>query len=156
MEEQPADGAEDPGPGPAAGPAPDGPEARALAAEADEIRRLVEAGAGSPEDLRILAARIRDHRAREEALWRAQVKPQLVKARKGTFALGHLREPKATEPTSGRSSLVVGAVLLVGVLLVVLLAASTSIVLLLVPILALLGYAWWQGRQGPSTGPPPG
>ncbi|MFP5255558.1 MAG: hypothetical protein ACLGI8_06870 [Acidimicrobiia bacterium] len=54
-----------------------------LAAEAAELRRLVEAGASSPEELRALAARLREHRQREEARWRAEVKPQLVRQGKG-------------------------------------------------------------------------
>ncbi len=146
MDDQPGEPAEDPAPARAA--APDGPEARALAHEAEEIRRLVEAGAGSPEDLRLLAARIREHRAREEALWRSQVKPQLVKARKASFSLGRSAPAPAGRAPAQRNAGVGGA-LLAAALLVVVLAATTTIAVLVVPLVGLLAYAWWQGRQGP-------
>lgn len=54
-----------------------------LAAEAAEVRQLVEAGASSPEELRALAARLKELREREEARWRSEVKPALLKEKKG-------------------------------------------------------------------------
>lgn len=54
-----------------------------LAAEAAEVRRLIEAGASSPEELRALAARLRELREREEARWRSEVRPALVKKGRG-------------------------------------------------------------------------
>lgn len=85
MQEGPSGGQDQPGapepiPSEAAGP---GADTDPLAAEAAELRRLVEAGASSPEELRALAARLREHRQREEARWRAEVKPKLVKQGKG-------------------------------------------------------------------------
>ena len=106
MDEAPEPDAEMPGaPGPRGGdPAPTGdgpglvgqplvgPEAEALAAEAADIRRLVDAGAGSPEELRALAERLRAHRAREDALWRAQVKPTL-KPKRASIGTPRLAAP---------------------------------------------------------------
>jgi hypothetical protein len=160
MDEQPpsdADPPDAPGPAPDGGPGtpePEAPEARALAAEAQEIRRLIDAGAGSPEELRQLAERLRVHREREDAMWRAEVKPALVKSRKGTFSLGHLRSDKPAPPTPAqphRSSLVAGLGLLGMVVVVVLLASASSILWLVVPVAAVLAYAWWHGTQGSSS-----
>jgi hypothetical protein len=131
------------------GPTPEGPEARALAMEAEEIRRLVDAGAGSPEAIRELAARLREHRGREEALWRAQVKPGLVKEGKGRLR-GHRNEGPAAKPestsTSASNALVLGLVLL-ALVLVVVVAANTSVWLLVLPLVALIAWAWQQGRD---------
>ncbi|MFZ6004187.1 MAG: hypothetical protein ACOYXM_09670 [Actinomycetota bacterium] len=138
-------GVEPSGAGLAAGPPREGPEARALAEEADEIRRLVEAGAGSPEALRQLAARLREHRAREEALWRAQVKPALVKEGKGRLR-GHGKPLPSAQETSSSNAMVLGLVLL-GLVLVVVIAANTTVWLLVLPLLALIGWAWYQGRD---------
>jgi uncharacterized protein YoaH (UPF0181 family) len=126
----------------------DGPHARALEAEAEEIRRLVEAGASTPEAIRELAARLREHREREEALWRAEVKPGLVKEGKGRLR-GHGR-PAASKPeVSASNSLWLGLVL-VGLVIVVLVAANTTVWLLVLPVLGLIAWAWRQGRD--STG----
>jgi uncharacterized protein YoaH (UPF0181 family) len=126
-----------------------GPEATALAMEAEEIRRLVDAGAGSPEAIRELAARLREHRAREEALWRAEIKPVLAKAGKGRFR-GHgasVSEPAPTRAESSMSnSLILGLVLL-GLVLVVVIAANTTVWLLVLPLVALIAWAWHQGRD---------
>lgn len=65
-----------------------------LSAEAEEIRRLVEAGASSPEELRALAARLRELREREEARWRSEVRPALVKKGRGRL----LRRQPAPPP----------------------------------------------------------
>jgi uncharacterized protein YoaH (UPF0181 family) len=172
MDERPGEGPEQPDPsgrgeegdepvGAPAGPvsdAPTGPaapeeeltpEARALAEEAAEIRRLVEEGAGSPEAIRALAARLREHRAREEELWRTAVKPALVKEGKGRLR-GHPR-PAPVEPLvpghdkSSQLAWVGGGLLFVVV--TVILAANTSVWVLLLPVLALLGWAWYQGRD---------
>jgi hypothetical protein len=143
----------DPVPDPPAGPAATGasegdPIARALADEAAEIRRMVEAGAGSPEAIRELAERLREHRAREEALWRAEVKPALVKQGRGRLRRS---DGPAPPPEQVRSSqalwLGLGLLALVAVVVV---AASTSVWLLLLPVLALLVWAWSQGRDGPD------
>ncbi|MGQ0831223.1 MAG: hypothetical protein ACT4OV_06050 [Microthrixaceae bacterium] len=127
---------------------PGGPEARALEAEAEEIRGLVDAGAGSPEALRELAARLREHRAREEALWKTEVKPALVKENKGRLR-GHRRsEPIERERTP--SNLPALALVLLGLLGVVAVAASTSFWTLVVPLVGLLAWAWHQGRTPPE------
>lgn len=128
--------------------------AAALAAEEAEVRRLVEAGAQTPEELRALAERLRVLREREDALWRDAVKPSLVKAGKGRLTLGGRAQPGGDPTTPGGSAsqtLALGVGLLGLVLLVVLLAAGGSFLVILVPVVALLAYAWWQGRQGGST-----
>jgi uncharacterized protein YoaH (UPF0181 family) len=125
------------------------PAEQALAEEAAEIRRLVEEGAGSPEAIRALAARLREHRAREEELWRTAVKPALVKEGKGRLR-GHAK-PTAVDPTDqgltrSAQSMWLGVAML-GLVLVVVVAANTSVWVLLLPVLALLGWAWYQGRD---------
>ena len=156
MDDQQSADAEGPGPSgpgeadalrPIVDPALGGPEAHALAAEAQEIRRLVEAGAGSPEELRALAERLRAHRAREDALWRAQVKPTLKVKRGGLPRAGTAPEAPAGPTGSPRQSLVLGLGLLGLVGLVVLLAASSSVIWVLLPVVAVLAAAWWQGKQ---------
>jgi hypothetical protein len=134
-------------PRPRIGPTLQGSEADALAAEADEIRRLVDAGAGSPEELRVLAERMRAHRAREEALWRAQVKPTL-RAKRG-LPVGRPVDAAGTPraPSAPRQTLLLGLGLLGAVIVVVLLAASSSIVWVLLPVVGVLAVAWWQGKQ---------
>lgn len=173
----------------------EGGAADPLAAEAAELRRLVDAGAGTPEELRALAARLRDHRQREEAAWRSAVKPHLVKSGRGRLrrpppppAVPPLPElgqpippppgfpaersveisPPATPPAVGgppswlptdvgppvagggaanaSRALWIGLGLLAMVGLAVL-AARTTVWVLLLPLLALLGWAWAQGRD---------
>jgi hypothetical protein len=113
---------------------------------------MVEAGAGSPEAIRALAARLREHRAREEELWRTAVKPALVKEGKGRLR-GHPKaapvEPADTTPmASSQGWWLVGA--LVAVLVVVIIAAQTSFWVLVLPVIALLAWAWQQGRSSTS------
>ncbi|MEO7429143.1 MAG: hypothetical protein ABIY48_07135 [Acidimicrobiales bacterium] len=122
-----------------------GPEAQALALEAEEIRRLVEAGAGTPDALRELAARLREHRAREEALWRAEVKPALVRENKGR--LRGQGKPAPTKQESSTSNMLMLGLVLLGLVLVVVIAANTSVWLLVLPIVALVAWAWYQGRD---------
>ena len=129
------------------------PAQRALAEEAAEIRRMVEEGAGSPEAIRELAARLREHRAREEELWRTAVKPALVKEGKGRLR-GHAKPASSEEPASQGLSRSAQSVWLgvgmLGLVLVVVVAANTSVWVLLLPVLALLAWAWQQGRDSTS------
>ena len=164
MDERPGEGPELPDPlgggeggEPSDGTPAGGEEARELtpaeqelAEEAAEIRRLVEEGAGSPEAIRALAARLREHRAREEELWRTAVKPALVKEGKGRLR-GHAKPAAPVEPASegltrSQQSLWLGVAML-GLVVVVVVAANTSVWVLLLPVLALLAWAWHQGRD---------
>jgi hypothetical protein len=123
----------------------------ALADDQDEVLRLVDQGASSPEDLRVIAERMRERREREDAIWAAQVKPGLIQARKGRLRLSDLRRETAMEhdDRSQRSFLlaVAGAAL---VALVVLSALKLSIVVLAIPVIAFLGYAFWLGLHPPA------
>lgn len=196
MEDGPSGGPRQPideGPPPlASGPVGPAPGPDPLAAEAAELRRLVDAGAGTPEELRALAARLREHRQREEAAWRSAVKPHLVKQGRGRLrrppstppppplpALGDPippppgvaveGSPDPTVPTvppalglpaswgvgeggppvapaSGSRALWLGVGLLAMVAVAVL-AARTTVWVLVLPVVALLGWAWAQGRD---------
>ena len=103
-----------------------GPEAKALADEAAEIRRLVDAGAGSPEAIRELAARLRASTAPgEEALWRAEIKPALVKEGKGRFR-GHGKPAtERREPRDAPSQNLWLGLGLLALVLVVIVAANS-------------------------------
>jgi hypothetical protein len=123
-----------------------------VSANAQELRRLIDAGASSPEELRALAARIREHRELEESRWRAEVRPALLKSKKRRFIVRDvLDDPK---PANGTNTLLLGLALLGGVLVLLLVAAQSSILFLLVPIVGLLVYAYRQGSQaGTGTDP---
>lgn len=165
MEEHPSGAGDPPGPQDPAdeglGPAPEAepsrpnPQAEALAAEAEEIRRLVEAGAGTPEAIRELAARLRAHREREEALWRTEIRPGLVKEGKGRLRARpapSVEAPTTPRPAQGAAAgqrLWLGLALL-GAVLVAVLVATISVWLLVLPVVALLVWAWKQGQDGPS------
>lgn len=206
MQDGPSGGQDQPRGVEPASPPPAGPGGVAdpLAAEAAELRRLVDAGAGSPEELRALAARLRQHRQREEARWRAEVKPQLRQQGKGRLRRqpapppplssspplaspvepspvgpspvgpagsaptpGHegpdptvgageagsapqvLGGPAAlppSEPSPGWRALWVGLGLL-ALTGMAILAASTTVWVLVLPVVALLAWAWSQGRD---------
>lgn len=151
---EPLDPAE-PGPAPETEPSRPNPQAEALAAEAEEIRRLIDAGAGTPEAIRELAARLRAHREREEALWRTEVRPSLVKEGKGRR---RARPNPSAEPSLGPPAPPASAVgqrlwlglAILGVVLVAVLVATISVWLLVLPVIALLAWAWKQGQDGPS------
>ena len=148
--ETPPSGAEgEPGGPPPGLPSPDpDPLREALAEVPDEVRRLVDAGASSPEDLRVLAAAIREQREREATVWAKEVKPGLVKARKASFNLSNLRSGAIESDGSQRRFLLVaGGVALVA--LALLLVAQLSLLVLVIPVVALLGYAWWLGMHPP-------
>jgi len=150
---RPADGADEA----AVAPDPGGQPRDDVSADADELRRLIDAGASSPEELRALAARIREHRALEESRWRAEVRPALLKSKKRRFLVRDLvDEPKEAH---GANSLVLGLALLGGVLVLLLVAAQSSVLWILVPVIAVLVYAYRQGSQArsgtaPTVDPP--
>ena len=137
-------------------PAPEAPEAPlvpplpglpdAVTANADELRRLIDQGASSPEELRDLAAKLREHKAMEESVWRAEVRPALRKAKKGRFELGYLRERSAARPpTADGRRLALTLLAVVGAL--VLAATQSTVLWVLVPAAIVVVYAYRQGRH---------
>ncbi len=108
---------------------------------------MIDAGASTPEELRALAARIREHRALEDQQWRSEVKPALLESKKRKIWTGD-----RPQPADGRSSLRIGVALLAGVLVLLLAAAQGSFLLILLPVVGVLGYAYWNGRQDPPGG----
>ena len=121
-----------------------------VAAGDDELRRLIDAGASTPEELRELAARIREQRDREEAVWRSEVRPALKKAKKGRFHLGDLVERSEEPKTPNAWMFGIG---LAGVAIVLVLAAAKSSILwVLLPLVGVLGYAYVQGKRGRPGG----
>ena len=124
----------------------------AVAANADELRRLIDQGASSPEELRELAAKIREHKAMEESAWRAEVRPALREAKKGRFQLGYLRERPALRPsTADGVRLALTLLAVVGAL--VLAATQSTVLWVLVPAAIVLGYAYRQGRRAHPSSP---
>ena len=114
-----------------------------LTEKEQEVRRLVDAGASSPEELRALAAKLQEQRTYEEELWRREVRPALMQSKK--------RRAKVVSPSEGRrddhdtlrlAALLVGAT--AGLLVI---AMLTSVVWLLVPLVGVLVYAWLHGRR---------
>ncbi|MFL6206584.1 MAG: hypothetical protein ACJ739_14685 [Acidimicrobiales bacterium] len=143
-----ADGADGP---PAVGGIP--PLPPELSARERELRSLVDAGAGSPEELRALAAKLKEQRSYEETLWQREVKPALIKSKKKRMSLADLR-PEGGE--GDRHTLVLGLTLLGGVVLLFLIATLTSFLVLLVGAAAVLVYAWYHGlRSGKGGAPEP-
>jgi hypothetical protein len=122
--------------------------------DADELRRLIDAGASSPEELRALAARIREHRELEESLWRQEVKPALLESKKRRLRLADLRDRSEGGVTSDGSSLGVGLFIIGAVLVLLLLATQSSALFVIVPVVGVLAYAYRQGRREVAT--PPG
>lgn len=111
----------------------------------DELRRLVAAGASTPEELRELAARIREHRDHEDEVWRSEVRPALKQARKGRLRLSDLVDRKVSAPTTnGLIYLFVIAGLTVALVLA---AARSSVLWVLLPLVVVLAYAYRQGRR---------
>jgi hypothetical protein len=121
-------------PGPPRLDALDTAEARALAAEREETRRLVEAGARTPDELRALAERLRAQRAREEDLWRAAVKPALKRSR--------------SDAAQAKRALAVGGALIGCVALVLLATATGNAGLVLLPLVAVVVAAYVVGKRG--------
>jgi len=122
-----------------------------LSTREQELRALIEAGAASPEELRELAAKLKEQRSYEESLWARDVRPALVKARKKRPSIVDLRR----EGVDGnRTSLALAALLLVAVLVLLLIATLTSFLVLIVAALGVLVYAWIHGlRSGGAPAP---
>jgi hypothetical protein len=134
-------------PDPASPPLPELPAE--ITSGDEELRRLIAEGASTPEELRDLAARIREHRSREEELWRAEMRPALKKAKKGRVRLGDLVD-RTDEPKTPNGLLYVAG--LAGVVVVLVLAAARgSVIFVLLPLVLVLGYAYRVGRQGERT-----
>jgi hypothetical protein len=112
----------------------------------EELRQLIEAGASTPEELRALAARIREHRDREAVLWREEVRPGLKKAKKHPFRLGDLVDTREEAPAW--NGLKLGAAIVVVMLVLVLAAFQSSMIWVLLPLLAVVVYAVVQARRG--------
>lgn len=144
MEDEPSSGAEGTEPPKSAPGIPPLPED--LAQGEEEVRRLVDAGAGTPEELRALAARLREQRAREEEAWRREVRPALMQSKKARRLAGS----SSGEPDGGAGSQshLVPALSVLSVIVVLLLVASaTSPLVLVIPVVGVLVYAYQQGRE---------
>ena len=147
------------------GPRPSGDDAVApdaiddpLRRDADELRRLIDAGAGTPEELRALAERIREHKALEQARWRSDVKPELLASKKWRNRIRNNDDP--ADDSNGaeevRRNLKIGAALLGGALLLFLLATQSGVLFVLLPVLVVVVYAYRQGRREGAGGDPQG
>jgi len=122
-----------------------------LSTKEQELRRLIDAGAASPEELRALAAKLEEKRIYEESLWQREVRPALLQSKKRRFSLLDLRRDNADQRGNGPW---LAGLLIAVVLVLLLIATQTSFLWLLVAVLAVLVYAWVQGRH-PSTGDEP-
>ena len=131
----------------------------AVAAERDEVRRMIDAGASSPEELRALAERMRQQRELEATVWSAEVKPALRKARKAKFTVGALRKDQPLDKDPEATRFLVGAGLLAFVVLVLFAIFDAPFIVVLVPLIAFLGYAYALGRapdEAAAADPPDG
>ena len=125
-----------------------------ISSREEELRRLVDAGAASPEELRALAAKLEEKRTYEESLWEREVRPALMQSKKRRLRLVDLRRD-SRRPATHRGSLGLAALLLGGVLLLLLIATQTSFVWLLVAVVGVLVYAWVQGLRHAAGGDAP-
>ena len=125
----------------------------ALASDEEEIRQQIASGAGTTEEIRALAERLRAHRKSESVVWASEVKPQLIKARKARFRRSTLATELEVNASSQRN---VGLIVVVMVLLLVGAVSNLdlSIMFLLVPLLAFIGYAGWIGSRASATPEP--
>ena len=151
MDEDPTTGAgeeETEGPRTAGGIPPLPPE---LSTKEQELRRLVDAGAASPEELRALAAKLEEQRSYEQSLWRRDVRPALMQSKKRRASLSDLRG----ESDESRVGLGLAILLMAAVLALLFIATKTSFLWLLIPVVGVLVYAWTQGRATGSPAEPP-
>lgn len=120
-----------------------------LRRDADDLRRLIDAGASSPEELRALAERIREHKALEQARWRSDVKPDLLASKKWRNRIKRSDDQRddAAGDEEVRRNLKIGAALLGGALLLFLLATQSGVLFVLLPVVGVVVYAYRQGRR---------
>jgi hypothetical protein len=123
-----------------------------VSAKEQEVRRLVDAGASSPEELRALAAKLQERRTYEDQVWRREVRPALMQSKKRGSKLG-TPAPRPGHDAS-RAMLAIGALLLGGTLVLILIASQTSVLWLFVPVVGVLVYAWVHGRRVGAAGAP--
>jgi hypothetical protein len=147
MEDEPSTGTEGTEPPKSAPGIPALPDE--LAHGEAEVRRLVDAGAGSPEELRALAARLREQRAREEEAWRRDVRPALMRSKKarGAFADAPPAEPEPARRTVGGVHLGPALLVLGAIVVLLLIASATTPLVLVIPVAGVLVYAYHQGRE---------
>jgi hypothetical protein len=148
-----AEGTEPPEPGPVIPPLP--PE---LTTHEQEVRRMVDAGAGSPEELRALAAKLEEQRNLEHSAWRREVRPALMESKKRRYSLQELRASRRGDGAEddGSHAVVMAIAVSVAVLVLLFVASETSFLLLVLPVLGVLAYAYVQGReeQAAAASPP--
>jgi Flp pilus assembly protein TadB len=125
-----------------------------LSTREEELRRMVDAGAATPEELRALAARLEEQRTLEHSAWRREVRPALMEAKKRRFTLGDLR----SRGDDSRHGMAMAIAVCFAVLVLLFVASATSFLVLLLPVLGVLVYAYLQGReeQTAAASPPPG
>ena len=104
---------------------------------------MVDAGAASPEELRALAARLREQREREELAWRREVRPALIQAKKARLRMPDLR-PRDRD---GEGSLAMAAAVIGAAIALLVIATVTSFWVLLLGVVAVLVLAYQQGRE---------
>jgi len=117
------------------------------------VRRLIDAGASSPEELRALAAKLQERRTYEDEVWRREVRPALMQSKKRGSKIVTSKPPRPGHDAS-RAMLGAGALLLGGTLVLILIASQTSVVWLVVPVVGVLVYAWVLGRRVGTAGAP--
>jgi hypothetical protein len=141
-----ADGTERPKPAADIPPLP--PE---ITTKEQELRKLVDAGAASPEELRALAAKLQEKRTYEETLWQRDIRPALMQSKKRGSPLVGPRNDGVEKPKYiGLALLLLGVVFLL-----LLIATQTSFLWLLIPAVGVLVYAWMRGRSTDTEGGPP-
>lgn len=143
MQDDEVGGAVEPTEEPPPNPAP--PLPPAVTSDADELRKLVDAGASTPEELRALAERIREHKALEESLWRSEVRPTLIKSKKKRPQLSDLLDRPERSPDVNMLGRV--AFICVVALILVMAAAEASVLFILLPVVGVAVYAYVQGRK---------
>jgi Flp pilus assembly protein TadB len=150
MDEEDVGGA---GSSPGAGEGPSAP---------DELRQMIDAGASSPEELRALAERLRLQRELEQSQWRREVRPELMRSKRKRPSLRDLRgdgpvlDPGEPPASAGPEVRWLGLGAIVVALVLFGAAAQSTVWLVLLPVLGVLGYAWWYGRQQTGGADPPG
>jgi hypothetical protein len=131
-----------------------------LAPGEEEVRRMIDAGASSPEELRALAERLREQRTQEESAWRREVRPALLESKKLRYSIGSSRE--SSDEERSRHGVGLAVALAAAVLVLLMVATQTSFIWLLLPIAGILVYAFLEGRKGrgeptaPDAAPEPG